>query len=375
MTDDNPLPNPRRSPDSEPPLPAWMTLPGSLAQPGAPELEAEPAATPAEEEPGREGPGSERDAEPVGSGLEDAEPPGPELDGAGSAGRGAAELGANRAPEEAAVSDVEHAESSNAGEEASSEAGSADAGLDGAGSAGRGAGELGARRAPEEPAVTAIEQVEASAGAEETLAEVEQAEASSAADEVAGDDGAGGSGVGPTLEAALEAILLVVDEPVAEVTLAQVLERPTHEVSAALRELAAEYTAAGRGFDLREVAGGWRFYTRADCAQLVERFVRDGQQTRLTQAALETLAVVAYRQPVSRARVAAVRGVNSDGVMRTLVARGLVEEAGTDPESQAVLYRTSSYFLERLGLRDLSELPELAPFLPDDVENLEETTK
>ncbi|WP_084774697.1 SMC-Scp complex subunit ScpB [Nonomuraea candida] len=181
--------------------------------------------------------------------------------------------------------------------------------------------------------------------------------------------------VGPTLEAALEAILLVVDEPVAEVTLAQVLERPTHEVAAALRALAAEYTAAGRGFDLREVAGGWRFYTRADCAPLVERFVRDGQQTRLTQAALETLAVVAYRQPVSRARVAAVRGVNSDGVMRTLVARGLVEEAGTDPESQAVLYRTSSYFLERLGLRDLSELPELAPFLPDDVENLEETTK
>ncbi|NBE93573.1 SMC-Scp complex subunit ScpB [Nonomuraea sp. KC401] len=182
-------------------------------------------------------------------------------------------------------------------------------------------------------------------------------------------------GEGPRLEAALEAILLVVDEPVAEVTLAQVLERPTHEVALALRGLAAEYTAAGRGFDLREVAGGWRLYTRADCAPLVERFVRDGQQTRLTQAALETLAVVAYRQPVSRSRVAAVRGVNSDGVMRTLVARGLVEEAGTDPESQAVLYRTSSYFLERLGLRNLSELPELAPFLPDDVENLEETTK
>ncbi|GIH74042.1 hypothetical protein Plo01_04710 [Planobispora longispora] len=176
----------------------------------------------------------------------------------------------------------------------------------------------------------------------------------------------------PGLRAGLEAILLVVDEPVAEVTLAQVLERPTHEVAAALRELSAEYTATGRGFDLREVAGGWRFYTRAECASLVERFVRDGQQTRLTQAALETLAVVAYRQPVSRARVAAIRGVNSDGVMRTLVARGLVEEAGTEPESQAVLYRTTSYFLERMGLRDLGELPELAPFLPDDVETLEE---
>lgn len=177
---------------------------------------------------------------------------------------------------------------------------------------------------------------------------------------------------GLTLAAALEAILMVVDEPVAEVTLAQVLERPTVEIAAALRALSEEYTAAGRGFDLREVAGGWRFYTRAECAALVERFVRDGQQARLTQAALETLAVVAYRQPVSRARVAAVRGVSSDGVMRTLVARGLVEEAGTDPESQAVLYRTTSYFLERLGLRSLDELPELAPFLPDDVEILEE---
>lgn len=184
----------------------------------------------------------------------------------------------------------------------------------------------------------------------------------------------GAAGVAePGLHAALEAILLVVDEPVAEVTLAQVLERPTHEVAAALRELAAEYSATGRGFDLRQVAGGWRYYTRADCAPVVERFVRDGQQTRLTQAALETLAVVAYRQPVSRARVAAIRGVNSDGVMRTLVARGLVEEAGTDPESQAVLYRTSSYFLERMGLRDLDELPDLAPFLPDDVESLEES--
>ncbi|WP_326638509.1 SMC-Scp complex subunit ScpB [Streptosporangium sp. NBC_01755] len=177
---------------------------------------------------------------------------------------------------------------------------------------------------------------------------------------------------GPDLRAGLEAVLLVVDEPVAEVTLAQVLERPVHEVGRVLRELSAEYTEAGRGFDLREVAGGWRFYTRAECASLVERFVRDGQQTRLTQAALETLAVVAYRQPVSRARVAAIRGVNSDGVMRTLMTRGLVEEAGTEPESQAVLYRTSSYFLERMGLRELGELPELAPFLPDDMESLEE---
>jgi segregation and condensation protein B len=169
----------------------------------------------------------------------------------------------------------------------------------------------------------------------------------------------------PGLRTALEAILMVVDEPVGEVLLAQVAERPTEEVSGALRELAQEYDDADRGFELRQVAGGWRFYTRTSCAPYVERFVLDGQQARLTQAALETLAVVAYRQPVSRARVSAVRGVNVDGVMRTLVARGLVTEAGTEPESGAILYRTTPYFLERLGLNDLSELPELAPLLPD----------
>jgi len=124
---------------------------------------------------------------------------------------------------------------------------------------------------------------------------------------------------GPGLRASLEAILLVADEPVPLVVLAQVLERPRSEVEAELRDLAASYVAEGRGFDLREIAGGWRFYTREDCAPLVERFVSDGQEVRLTQAALETLAVVAYRQPVSRARVSAVRGVNCDGVMRTLV--------------------------------------------------------
>ncbi|WP_395106852.1 SMC-Scp complex subunit ScpB [Actinomadura sp. SCN-SB] len=176
----------------------------------------------------------------------------------------------------------------------------------------------------------------------------------------------GGEGL-PGLRASIEAILLVVDEPVAEITLAQLLERPTHEVAATLRELSAEYTEQGRGFDLREVAGGWRFYTRDACAPVVERFVTDGQQAKLTQAALETLAVIAYRQPVSRARVSAIRGVNSDGVIRTLTLRGLIEDAGQDPETQAHLYRTTGYFLERLGLRDLDELPELAPYLPDDL--------
>lgn len=173
-----------------------------------------------------------------------------------------------------------------------------------------------------------------------------------------------------TMRRALEAILMVTDEPLPVLTLARTVGRPTGDVTAALAALAEEYTAQGRGFDLREVAGGWRYYTRDEAAQYVERFVLDGQQARLTQAALETLAVVAYKQPVSRARVSAIRGVNVDGVMRTLVSRGLVEEAGADTESQATLYRTTSYFLERMGMQSLDDLPELAPYLPemDDME-------
>lgn len=178
-----------------------------------------------------------------------------------------------------------------------------------------------------------------------------------------------GPAAGPGLRASLEAIMLVADEPVSELLIAQVLERPRDEVGSVLRELAASYAAEQRGFDLREVAGGWRFYTREECAPVVERFVSDGQEVRLTQASLETLAVVAYRQPVSRARVSAVRGVNCDGVMRTLVLRGLVEEAGADQETGAVLFRTTGYFLERLGLASLDELPELAGFLPEDVDD------
>jgi segregation and condensation protein B len=162
-----------------------------------------------------------------------------------------------------------------------------------------------------------------------------------------------------------------VDEPVPEVVLAQVLERPRGEVERALAELSASYDEQGRGFDLRNVAGGWRFYTREECAPVVERFVRDGQEVRLTQAALETLAVVAYRQPVSRGRVSAVRGVNCDGVMRTLTLRGLVEESGTEHETGAILYRTTGYFLERLGLASLADMPALAPFLPEDIEEAE----
>lgn len=167
------------------------------------------------------------------------------------------------------------------------------------------------------------------------------------------------------LRPALEAVLMVADQPLDAVALATVAGYPVEEVEAALADLAGEYADQGRGFELRRVAGGWRFYTREEYASVVEQFVLDGQQARLTQAALETLAVVAYLQPVSRARVSAVRGVNVDGVMRTLVTRGLVEEAGSDSETGAHLYRTTTYFLERIGVASLEELPELAPFLPE----------
>ncbi|TDT36563.1 condensin subunit ScpB [Streptomyces sp. BK208] len=187
-------------------------------------------------------------------------------------------------------------------------------------------------------------------------------EAAEPATEAAGDP----EGVaGLDLKPALEAVLMVVDEPATEEQLAKILQRPRRRIADALRELADEYAAQGRGFELRLVAGGWRFYSRAEYAAAVEGFVLDGQHARLTQAALETLAVVAYRQPVSRSRVSAVRGVNCDGVMRTLLQRGLVGEAGTEPETGAILYVTTNYFLERMGLRGLDELPELAPFLPE----------
>ena len=167
------------------------------------------------------------------------------------------------------------------------------------------------------------------------------------------------------LRPSLEAVLMVADQPLQEVTLATAVGYPVADVTAALRELAAEYAEQERGFELRNIGGGWRYYTRDEYAAVIEGFVLDGQQARLTQAALETLAVVAYKQPVSRARVSAIRGVNVDGVMRTLFTRGLVEEAGHDHETGATLFRTTSYFLERIGVTSLDELPELAPYLPD----------
>jgi len=167
------------------------------------------------------------------------------------------------------------------------------------------------------------------------------------------------------LRPSLEAVLVVADQPLDAVALATAVGHPVEAVVSELQFLAEDYDEQGRGFELRNVAGGWRYYTREEYAAVVEAFVLEGQQARLTQAALETLAVVAYKQPVSRARVSAIRGVNVDGVMRTLVTRGLVEEAGQDESSGAHLYRTTGYFLERIGVQSIEELPELAPFLPD----------
>ena len=173
------------------------------------------------------------------------------------------------------------------------------------------------------------------------------------------------------LHRSLEAILMVVEEPVSELVLAQIIERPTEEIVSALNNMAQKYQSEDRGFELRQISGGWRFYSHPDLAPLVEKFVLDGQQARLTQAALETLSVIAYKQPVSRARVSAIRGVNVEAVMKTLVTRGLVEEAGVEGESGAVLYKTTSFFLEKLGLNKVEDLPALAPFLPD-IDGLDE---
>ncbi|MEU0499159.1 SMC-Scp complex subunit ScpB [Mycobacterium sp. NPDC006124] len=167
------------------------------------------------------------------------------------------------------------------------------------------------------------------------------------------------------LGAVLEALLLVVDAPVTVDALSTAVDQPAHRVAATLRVMADELTARESGIDLREAGGGWRMYTRAQYAPYVERLLLDGTRSKLTRAALETLAVVAYRQPVSRVRVSAVRGVNCDAVMRTLLARGLITEAGTDSDTGATTFATTELFLERLGLSTLADLPDIAPLLPD----------
>ncbi|SDT14750.1 SMC-Scp complex subunit ScpB [Microlunatus soli] len=169
------------------------------------------------------------------------------------------------------------------------------------------------------------------------------------------------------LQSALEALLLVADEPISETALAATLNTPTADVTEALGELVRFYDETGRGFELRAVAGGWRYYTREQHAELLSGYVLEGQHAKLSQAALETLAVIAYLQPVSRSRVSGVRGVSVDGVMRTLLTRDLITEIGSE-DSGATLFATTDYFLERMGLQSLDELPEIAPYLPEATE-------
>ena len=174
---------------------------------------------------------------------------------------------------------------------------------------------------------------------------------------------------------AIEAIVMVSMEPVPNETLAQLLEQPTAVVEQLCLQLADAYDEAGHGFQLVKVAGGWRYQTHADLSPYVERFLLDGQRARMSGAALETLAIIAYKQPLSRAQIASIRGVDPDGVIRTLQARGYVEEKGRDTgPGQAILFGTTPLFLEKLGLNALSDLPPIAEFVPgaDVVEALEQ---
>lgn len=209
------------------------------------------------------------------------------------------------------------------------------------------------------------------------MSEVEQVEAEETVDAVPEQlAGSVGEGIGDEpphprqvdideLAAALEAILFVVEAPVTIAALAAGVQQPVDVVGEAVGQLRAGYDARRAGIELREVAGGVRIYTRAQFAEQVETFLQDGQRSRLTQAALETLSVIAYRQPVTRSRVSAIRGVNVDGVVRTLVTRGLIVEVGSDPETGAGLFRTTELFLEKMGLQSLADLPSLAPLLPE----------
>ena len=177
---------------------------------------------------------------------------------------------------------------------------------------------------------------------------------------------------------AIEAIVMVADQPVEPHLLAQLLEVSPSRIEEICAEIAAEYEADDRGFQLVKVAGGYRFQSHPDLAPYVERFVLEGQSARLSAAALETLAIVAYKQPVSRAQIGAIRGVNADAVLRTLLSRGYIAEVGRDPgPGQALLYGTTTLFLERLGLDRIEEMPPLAQFVPgaDIMEALENSLR
>jgi len=183
------------------------------------------------------------------------------------------------------------------------------------------------------------------------------------------------SPIGDEARRALEAVIMVADQPIEASILAQLVERSPQQVEDLLAGLAASYEEDGRGFQLVRIAGGWRYQSHEDLSPYVERFVLSGQSARLSAAALETLAIVAYKQPISRAQVSAIRGVNVDGVMRTLQQRGYIAEVGKDPTpGNPSMFATTALFLEKLGLNDVDELPSLGDFIPgaDVVELLEQ---
>ncbi|MGW6933184.1 SMC-Scp complex subunit ScpB [Lentzea sp. NPDC054927] len=224
-----------------------------------------------------------------------------------------------------------------------------------------------AELAPAEPEPAAVPEAEPEAPAADAVdaAALEAQLLAAAPEEAIEDSGLPDLTSDQEFDAAIESVLLVVDSPIAEDQLSSALEQPVKRIKEALRRLSTRYTESGSGIDLRRAGDGWRFYTRDRYAPFVEKLLLDGQRAKLTRAALETLAVIAYRQPVTRARIAAVRGVNVDGVIRTLVARGLIEETGTDSDTGGILYRTTELFLERLGLSSLADLPAIAPLLPE----------
>ncbi len=176
------------------------------------------------------------------------------------------------------------------------------------------------------------------------------------------------------LKAALEAIFLVAESPLSVVNLATALERPAAEVKTAIESLAAEYDEAnggeGRGFELREIGGGWRFYVRETFDWAVRLFIARENPAKLSQAALETLAVIAYRQPITRGQIASIRAVNVDGVVRTLLSRGLITEVYSDQETGAVHFGTTELMLQQLGINSIEDLPKISPLLPDNNDDL-----
>lgn len=179
------------------------------------------------------------------------------------------------------------------------------------------------------------------------------------------------------VERQLEAILMIADEPQSLVSLAAAVGTPVPAVRQAVERLVADFDGVDgtvrRGFELREVGGGWRFYVREELDDVVEQFVETERPSRLSQAALETLAVVAYKQPITRSQIASIRAVNVDGVVRTLVARGLIEESFTDAETGAINYVTSDLLLQQLGINSLDELPLISPLLEDGAEGFGQT--